>query len=193
MNNQTIPQFSFAPHVAMQNVTPDVKNQFSFGTNPSCAQTVNPMNVQHTSANAYNQQNTQNLGNQHTYNQQNLNNQHTYNQQKLNNQQDPLSDLTDAFSKMNIAGGCFSEIFLHFFKTQPNTMINFQPVQYIKTLEGSTKFNSKYEPDFIKQVHMYNSMPCGKYIIEFKKDLTNLFDFYNCVYQIKFTTKNISK
>lgn len=103
---------------------------------------------------------------------------------------DPLDDLSNAFSKMNIAGGYFSEVFLHFFKTQPNTMINFNPTQHIKWLEGITKFNSKYEQDFIKQIQMYNALPYSKHIIEYKKENNpNMFDFYNCTYRVRFTSK----
>lgn len=102
---------------------------------------------------------------------------------------DSLDDLSNAFSKMNIAGGSFSEIFLYFFKTQPNTLINFIPTKYIKCIEGSTKFNSKYEQEFIKQIYSYNTIHNGKYFIEYKKEKNNQFDFYNCNYTIRFVLK----
>ncbi len=102
-----------------------------------------------------------------------------------------IDDLTNAFAKMNLADGSFSEIFLYMFKTQPNTIINFIPTHHTESIEGTTTFNIKYEEDFLKQVQQYNSLPYGKYIIGYRKENTsNVYSFYNCTYTIKFTTKN---
>jgi hypothetical protein len=97
-------------------------------------------------------------------------------------------DVCSQFEKLNISGGNFSEVFHYMYKTQPNTMINFTPTAQIKILDGTTKFNNKYEADFLKQVEQYNSMPFAKNKLEIKKD-TSTGNFYDCTYLIRMTKK----
>lgn len=177
MNNQ-VPAFSFQPLSFQQQPfnNQEQKNMFNFGQQSNKTPIQPLFNFSQPMNNTSQNQPMNSIQSMNDFTSQ---------------QQDPLDDLTNAFSKMNIAGGCFSEIFLHFFKTQPNTMVNFIPSQYVKILEGTTKFNSKYERDFVKQVQLYNAMPYGKYLIECKKEnSSNIFEFYNCTYHIRFVTKN---
>ncbi len=110
-------------------------------------------------------------------------------QQTPEQEQADMKDLQDKFANINIDKGAFSEMFHFMYATQPNTVINFKPAGIQKTLYGSTKFNSKYEQDFFKQVATYNKMPFGKYLISYKKDMVQS-NYYDCSYQLIVTTKN---
>lgn len=111
------------------------------------------------------------------------------NQQTPEQEQADMKDLQDKFANINIDKGAFSEMFHFMYATQPNTVINFKPTGIQKTLYGSTKFNSKYEQDFFRQVATYNKMPFGKYLISYKKDMVQS-NYYDCSYQLMITTKN---
>jgi hypothetical protein len=99
-----------------------------------------------------------------------------------------LDQLITKFSQMNIDRGTFSEVFHFMYASSPNTIINYKPVSIQRVLQGTTKFNSKYEQDFFKQVTMYNQLSYGKFTIEYKKEASQS-TYYDCVYHLQFSSK----
>ena len=93
------------------------------------------------------------------------------------------------FNKVNLCQGYFAEVFHYLFIVAPDAIKSYQPTKHIKILQGSTRLDAKHEQNFIEKIRQYNALPYSKFVIEYKKDMTNS-NAYVVIYNLQFSGKN---
>lgn len=73
-------------------------------------------------------------------------------------------------------------VFIHLFNEDPNIAINMIKIKDGVNSRWMVKFNSKYEERFIHALVNYNNTLFNTYRIGYRKEMTNILDFYNVVY-----------